>query len=363
MMCIICMNAHGRGKMSLYAPAIDGISPEKIPYRTLYNGYRMPAIGLGTFGSDHVSALDVAVTVREALSIGYRYIDCAACYGNEPEVGDALKEALDEGLDRKELFILSKVWNDKHAPDDLIAACKKSISDLKVGYLDCYLIHWPFPNYHAPHCDVNSRNPDSRPYIHEEFMESWRAMEKLVDGGLVKSIGVSNVTIPKLKLILRDARIKPAVNEMELHPNMQQGELFRYCVDNGIQPIGYSPIGSPARPERDRVDTDISDLDMPEVAAVAKAHSCHPAIICLKWAFARGQVPIPFTTKRKNALSNLKAIMEDPLTPAEMDLLRSCERNNRLIKGQVFLWPGADSWLDLWDVDGTIPGWNGYRNK
>ncbi len=338
----------------------DGVDPRRVPYKTLSNGVKMPAIGLGTFGSDHVSAPDVAKVVGEALRLGYRYIDCAACYGNEPEIGAEFKKAMDEGLPREEMFILSKVWNDCHAPDRLVEACKRSIKDLQAGYLDCYLIHWPFPNYHAPHCDVNSRNPDSRPYIHDEFMVSWRAMESLVQQGLVKTIGVSNVTIPKLELILRDARIKPAVNEMELHPSMQQGALFQYCLDHGIQPIGYSPIGSPARPERDRTPEDICDIEMPEITAIAEAHGVHPAVICIKWAFQRGQVPIPFTTKAGNALSNLKAVLGSPLSAEELDVLASCERNCRLIKGQVFLWPGAGSWRDLWDTDGTIPGWRGY---
>jgi len=301
--------------------------------------------------------------VREALRIGYRYIDCAACYGNEREVGAAFIEAMDEGLDRGELFILSKLWNDMHAPEDVIKSCEKSIANLGLTYLDCYLVHWPVPNYHAPGCAGDARNPASRPYLHEEFMETWRAMEGLVEKGLTRHIGVSNVTIPKLKLILRDARVKPAVCEMELHPTFQQGELFQFCLDHGIQPVGYSPIGSPGRPERDRTPEDLVDTDMPQVRKIAEAHGLHPAEVCLKWAVQRGQTPIPFTTKQKNALSNIRAILFDPLTPAEMDWMRSCERNCRLIKGQVFLWEGAGDWLDLWDVDGTIPGWNGYAKR
>lgn len=341
----------------------NAIPAEKIPTMTLSNGVTMPAIGLGTFGSDHADADLVSGVVAEALRMGYRYIDCAACYGNEPEIGRVLKQAMDEGLPREDLFILSKLWNDKHDPAEAVAACKKSIADLQVGYLDVYLVHWPFPNYHAPGCDGDARNPDSRPYIHEEFMALWHALEELVDQGLIRTLGVSNVTIPKLSMILRDARIKPAVNEMELHPCFQQGELFQYCVDHGVQPIGYSPIGSPARPERDKTPDDLVDMEQPVVREIAEAHGIHPALVCLKWAHQRGQIPIPFTTKAKNALSNLQSITEDPLTPVEMEKMREVERNCRLIKGQVFLWLGADSWLDLWDVDGTIPGWNGYENK
>ncbi|MCQ2437860.1 MAG: aldo/keto reductase [Clostridia bacterium] len=349
--------------MSTFQMMPEAVDPKKVPQLKLNNGLTMPAIGLGTFGSDHVAADDVATVVGQALRLGYRYIDCAACYGNEPEVGRELRRAMDEGLPRSEMFILSKVWNDMHTPEKLIAACKKSIADLGVEYLDGYLIHWPFPNYHAPHCDVDARNPESRPYIHEEFMACWRAMEQLVDEGLVKSIGTSNVTIPKMKLILRDCRIRPAFNEMELHPAMQQGELFQYCLDEGIQPIGFCPLGSPDRPARDCTPDDVADMKMPVIMDIAKAHNCHPAEVCLKWAAQRGQVPIPFTTKARNALSNLKAVTEDPLTAVEMEAIRSCERNCRLVKGQVFLWPGATDWTDLWDIDGTIPGWNGYENK
>lgn len=192
-------------------------------------------------------------------------------------------------------------------------------------------------------------------------MEAWHAMEQLVDDGLVRNLGVSNVTIPKLRLILRDARIKPALNEMELHPSFQQGELFQFTLDNSIQPIGYCPIGSPSRPDRDRTVDDISDLDMPELRNIAQTHNVHPALICLKWAVQRGQIPIPFSVKPEQYIANLRSVTEDPLTIEEMHILRGLDRNDRKIKGQVFLWPGAKSWLDLWDVDGTIPSWNGYQ--
>lgn len=349
--------------MKTFQPAPDAVDQALIPRKTLYTGAKMPGIGLGTFGSDHADAALVANTVREALRVGYRYIDCAACYGNEPEVGEVLGEALKEGLPRSELFILSKLWNDKHEPGAAVAACKKSIEDLQVGYLDMYLVHWPFPNYHEPGCSGDARHPNSRPYIHEEFMTTWRTLEKLVDQGQVKALGVSNVTVPKLSLILRDARIKPAVNEMEMHPTFQQGRLFQFCLDHGIQPIGYCPLGSPARPDRDKAEGDLVDMDQEAVQAIARAHGIHPALVCLKWAAQRGQVPIPFTTKRRNALANLRALTEDKLTALEMEQMKGAERNCRLIKGQVFLWEGADTWQDLWDVDGTIPGWHGYENK
>jgi diketogulonate reductase-like aldo/keto reductase len=179
-------------------------------------------------------------------------------------------------------------------------------------------------------------------------------MEELVDIGLVRHIGTSNMTIPKLKLLLRDARIKPAANEMELHPHFQQPELFDYLCENGIVPIGYSPIGSPNRPDRDRTPADTSPIEDPVIRAIAARHRVHPAVVCIKWAIQRGQIPIPFSTKRQNCLANLRAVISEELTPDEMEAIKKADRNYRLIKGQVFLWKDNQSWEDLWDMQGEI---------
>jgi len=333
---------------------------DTVPTRRLASGAVMPAIGVGTFGSDHYGPDEVAAAVCGAIRAGYRLIDCASVYGNEAQVGVVLQDAIAGGVPRDELFVMSKVWNDAHDPEAAVASVRRSLSDLRLDVLDAVFVHWPFPNHHAPFADAADRDPDARPYIHEEYMALWHALEGLVDEGVVRHLGTSNVTIPKLTAILADARIAPALNEMELHPCFQQPELFRFCLDHGIQPVGYSPLGSPSRPERDRVLSDVSDMEHPVVVSIARAHGVHPAAICLKWAVQRGQIPIPFSVKESQLIANLRSVVEDPLTPAELEELRSAEQNNRLIKGQVFLWPGAGSWLDLWDVDGTIPSWNGY---
>ena len=164
------------------------------------------------------------------------------------------------------------------------------------------------------------------------------------------------MTVPKLKAVLPLCKIKPAALEMELHPGFQQPELFDYAVSQGIQPIGYCPIGSPSRPERDRTAEDVADTQMPEIVEIAEKHNIHPALVCLKWAAQRGQIPIPFSVKEPQFVSNLKCITEDPLTEEEMETIRKADKNCRLIKGQVFLWPGAKGWEDLWDLDGEITG-------
>ncbi len=241
-----------------------------------------------------------------------------------------------------------------HGPGDVLLSCARTLKDLQLDYLDLYLIHWPFPNFHPPGCAVDSRSPDAKPYIHADFMRTWRQMERMVRMGLVRHIGTSNVTIPKLKLILRDVEIKPACNEMELHPHFQQSELFKYVVENGITPIGYSPLGSPNRPERDRTPEDTSDLDDSVVAGIARRLGIHPAAACLKWGVQRGNVVIPFSTKRRNILDNLRCVTGKPLSAGDMKALSGIDRNCRLIKGQVFLWKEGQSWEDLWDVNGEI---------
>jgi alcohol dehydrogenase (NADP+) len=330
------------------------VNPALVPKRRLYSGALMPAIGLGTFGSDSISADVVADAVRGAAAVGYRHFDCASVYGNETAIGRSLAEIIVGGLRREEIWVTSKLWNDKHAEDDVIASCRQSLADLRLDYLDLYLIHWPFPNFHPPGCDVTSRSADAKPYIHANFMRTWRKMEELVNLGLVRHIGTSNTTIPKLRLLLRDARIKPAVNEMELHPHFQQPGLFRFVVENGIQAIGYSPIGSPGRPERDRTLEDTSPTEDPVIVKIAQNHGVHPAVVCIKWAVQRGQTPIPFSVNPRNYLANLRGVASDPLSSEEMKQIANIDRNCRLIKGQVFLWKEGQTWQDLWDTHGEI---------
>jgi alcohol dehydrogenase (NADP+) len=336
--------------------ASDGVDPKSVPQRTLYTGAKIPAIGLGTFGSDRFSGEQIAEAVKGAISVGYRHIDCAAVYGNEQLIGQSLKAVMDAGLAREDLWITSKVWNDMHGDGDVLLACAKSLKDLKVDYLDLYLVHWPFPNYHAPGVSVDSRDPHAVPYIHENFMKTWRQMERLVEAGLVRHIGTSNMTIPKMTLLLRDANIKPACNEMEQHPHFQQTEFFNFVRDNGIVPIGFCPIGSPTRPDRDKTEADTVDIEDPVIVKAAQRLNVHPAVICVKWAVQRGQVPIPFSIYRTEYLSNLQCTVQDPLTEEEMQAISKIDKNCRLIKGQVFLWESATGWEDLWDLDGTIAG-------
>ncbi len=338
----------------MFKIAKDAIQQEKLPKIT-HKGIEIPGIGFGTFGSDHANAKTVANAVKQAISLGFRHIDCAEVYGNEHEIGEVIQEILASGLiKRKELWITSKVWNNHHHA--VVEACKRTLKNLQIEYLDLYLVHWPFPNHHEPGVDVHARSTDSKPFLIRDFMNTWRQMESLVEMGLVNQIGVSNMTVPKLEEMLRhqDFKIKPFCNQMELHPHFQQIDLFAFLKYHDILPIGYSPLGSPNRPERDKTIDDTVDLMDPALLQIAKRHNLHPAQVALKWAVQNGHIPIPFSTNRNHIRSNLECLTGAPLSNQDMLEIKKMDKNCRLIKGQVFLWKEGQCWEDLWDLDGKI---------
>lgn len=339
---------------------MDILRNANLPEVTSKDGKSLPIIGMGTFGNDKYKSSEVAAAVLGAIRAGYRFFDGAAAYGNEEEIGRVYQQAFAQGLvKREELFILSKLWNDMHGPGKVIAALKKTLKDLQLDYLDAYLVHWPFPNYHAPGAGIDDRHPDARPFFIDEFMATWTQMEALVDAGLVRYIGVSNMTIPKLREVLPLCRRRPVFNEVEMHPAFQQSELFRYCQEQGVIPLAYSPLGSAERPARDTEVTDTEVFKMPELVEIAKRHSVHPALVCLKWATQRGHIPVPFSVKENKYTDNYKAVYSDPLSEEEMRIIEKADKGDRLIKAKVFLWPGAKDWRNIWDLEGVIDrtGW------
>ena len=323
------------------------VDPNLVPSTTFTNGDVMPAVGLGTFGSDKYDANTVARAVIEGYELGYRHFDCAEVYANEHEIGGSFASLFRHGARREDLWITSKVWNNHH--DDAVSACENSLRCLGLDYLGLYLIHWPFANHHEQGVAVDSRDPHAKPYDHDGYMRTWAQLESLVARGLVRHIGTSNMTVSKLSRVLLDASIKPSANEMEIHPHFQQPELFDFCVSHNIVPIGYSPIGSPSRPERDRTADDTVDIEDPVIVAIANRLGVHPAVVCIKWQIQRGSVPIPFSVKRNQMLATLVGVVGEPLTQHNMTAISEIDKGCRLIKGQVFLWPEANDWQDLWD--------------
>ena len=329
------------------------VDPAAIPQRTLYTGAIMPAIGLGTFGSDHVSAAEIAEVVKGAAAAGYRHFDCASVYGNEAEIGASFEEILRGGIKREDLWITSKLWNDKHGEDDVIASCRQSLSDLRLDYLDLYLVHWPFPNFHPPrlrrYLALSRRQALHPRKLHEDLAQDGRT------GGHGPGAAHRHLEHDHPQTEARSAR-RPHQARGERNGTAPAfpaaGACSNSCVENGMQPVGYCPIGSPGRPERDRTPDDTAPTEDPVIVRIAERHGIHPAVVCIKWAVQRGQTPIPFSVHHYRA--NLEGVVGDPLTGEEMRSIAAIDRNCRLIKGQVFLWKEGQTWEDLWDVNGEI---------
>jgi len=289
---------------------------------TLNNGMKMPILGLGTWKS---KSGEVERAVEHAIKSGYRHIDCAACYGNEVEVGAGIKAG---GVARSELFITSKLWNNKHHPEDVEAACKMSLADLGLDYLDLYLVHWPvaFERGDVPfpkNEDGTVRYDTTIPPI-----ETWLAMEKLLAKGLVKSIGVSNFNSEQIADVLAKGSIVPVTNQVECHPYLNQAKLFNLCKDKGITLTAYSPLGSPDRPWAK--PDDVKLLDDPKIVAMAAKYGKSPAQIIIRWQVQRGVIVIPKSVTPARIVEN-SSVFDFKLTDAEMQEVDGYDCNGRLI--------------------------------
>ena len=344
--------------------AIKGIDPKSVQQLRLASGKLMPAAAFGTFHSDWAQAYMKDATV-EAIRLGWRHIDTARAYENEDQVGMAIREAIKKGYitSANDLFITGKLWNGHMAPKDVAPAFESTLKALGVDKIDMYLNHWPWPNVHTPGCTGNHRNPDAVPYIHEAFLDTWGEILKLKKAGKIVDVGTSNHTEATMKLLLRDVSKadRPVANQMEMHPLCQQTDLRRYFESEGIACTGYMSLGSPNRPGRDRFKEHRADMMDPVIQAIAKELGVAPARVCLSWAAQREKKSggyVAMATRSDWMLDNLKAAAEDLLSSDQMLRISGdntpahpgIDANNRLIWGQVFLWPEADGdWRVLWN--------------
>ena len=241
-----------------------------------------PMVGLGTWQAPKGQVRDA---VKAALETGYVHLDCAAAYANEDEVGEALEDAFARGVaTRTDLFVTSKLWNDRRRPEDVRAGLLQTLKDLRLEYLDLYLIHWPV---------CWRRGTLMQDDADASILECWRELERCVDEGLIRSIGVSNFSRPKLEELIRDARVKPAVNQIESHPLLPNTELVRWCQSNDIAVTAYSPLA-----QGGAVLTDST------VTSIADKHGVTPAQVLLRWNVERGVVVIPKSVTPKRIAQN-----------------------------------------------------------
>ena len=342
--------------MSLLNQKIEPIDPSTVTQLRLPDGTLMPQAAMGTFHSDNPDIAEVVdEIVVEAIRLGYRHIDCATAYQNEEVVGRGIKKAVESGLAKREdLFVLSKLWNKHMNAEDVIPACEDSLRMLGLDYLDMYVVHWPWPNFHVPGASGDAVNDHAVPYIHEDFMKVWEKMTELKKSGKVKNIGTSNQTQKTMDLLLRDTvdSNKPVYNQMELHPLFQQQQLVRYFIDNNIVPSGYMSLGSPRRPGRDRFPEHQADMEHPVIQSIAQETNMTPAQVCLAWAHQREDKKVGYVSMAERSewiKSNLLMATKDALNTEQFAAIDGdgtennpgINTNNRLIWGQVFFWPEA----------------------
>ncbi|MEM8639079.1 MAG: aldo/keto reductase [Cyanobacteria bacterium P01_G01_bin.54] len=309
------------------------------------NGDTLPMLGLGTWKSAPGEVYDA---VKTALDLGYRHIDCAFIYRNEAEIGQALSETLAAGkVKREELWITSKLWNDCHAAGDVASGLKTTLSDLKLDYLDLYLIHWPVAlkkGIFLPESPSDLLSLETVP-----LAETWGAMEELVAQGLCRHIGVSNFSIKKLAGLSETAQIKPEMNQIELHPYLQQTAMLDFCQANGIPLTAYSPLGSRDRPAGLKAENEPLLLEDPAILAIAAQHQISPAQVLISWALHRDTIVIPKSVNPERMAQNLAAASV-VLTAEDMAAIAKLDRHRRYVDGSFWAQKGSAYTLaNLWD--------------
>ncbi|MEQ1826024.1 MAG: aldo/keto reductase [Pirellula sp.] len=301
----------------------------------------MPAVGLGFWKVEQADAANLAVA---AAKIGYRHFDCASDYGNEANVGQGIASLLDQRIcSRDELWVTSKLWNTNHRPEHVKPAVQRSLKDLRLEYLDVYLIHFPIALQYVPmevrypagwFADPNAQSPrmipDSVP-----IRETWQAMEDLVDAGLVRSVGVSNFGTSLIRDLLSQCRIRPSVLQVESHPYLVQAKLLRYCQQESIAFTAFSPLGAPSYVPIGMATESESVLRHSVVQQIACHHQRTPAQVVLRWGVQRGTAIIPKTSKLERLKENLD-LASFELSPEEMERIQSLDRNQRFNDPGVF---------------------------
>lgn len=269
------------------------------PTVTLNNGKQFPIVGLGTWNSPPG---EVARAVKDAIDAGYRHIDGAHVYENEHEVGEGVNAKIAEGvIKREDVFVTSKLWCTFHDPKEVRGALEHTLKQLNLAYLDLYLMHWPIGYVKSTELFPKNEAGEIQ-HSHFDLLDTWRAMEELVDAGLTKSIGVSNFNVKQIDYITKNARIQPVTNQIECHPYLLNKEISDFCKTKNVVITAYSPLGSPGRPWATPDDRVL--LKEPKLLEIAQRHNKSPAQILVRYQIQRGHVVIPKSVTKDRIVNN-----------------------------------------------------------
>lgn len=296
-----------------------------VPSYKLSSGHDMPVLGMGVWRADPEQ---LKALIREAILIGYRHFDCAADYGNEKDVGEAISGAISEGLvKREDLFITTKLWNSDHG--HVREACKDSLANLRIEYLDLYLVHFPIATRHTGVGTTSSAMGDDGVLdidVTISLESTWHDMEALVEAGLVRSIGISNYDVFLTRDCLAYSKIKPAVNQIETHPYFQRASLVKFCQKWNISVTAHTPLGGgAANVEWFKSQSPLSDAALQEIAG---KHKKTVAQVLLRWGVQRNTVVIPKSNRVERLKENFE-ILDFELSAADMDKIASLDQKAR----------------------------------
>jgi alcohol dehydrogenase (NADP+) len=316
-------------------------------YLQFSNKDKMPMLGLGTWKS---AKGEIYQTVRKAIEMGYRHFDCAFIYGNEPEIGQAISDAIsNKEVTRNELWITSKLWNNRHKKADVQPSIEITLASLKLDYLDLYLIHWPVALKNEVSYPQNGS--DMVDLKHIPLTETWQGMIALKDKQWAKHIGVSNFSIKKINQLIAATGVCPEALQLELHPFLQQNEVIDFANANNIVITGFCPLGSADRPANRITAGEPKLFDNKTILDIARDKGATPAQIMLAWAVNRGTSVIPKSVNAQRLKENLEAA-DIELSPSEMQKINDLDQHYRYIKGDFWCLEGSGYTLDnLWDED------------
>ena len=304
-------------------------------------------LGLGTWKS---AKGEIYQTVRKAIEIGYRHFDCALIYGNEHEIGQAISDAMgNKEVTRNELWITSKLWNNRHKKADIQSAIEITLDSLKLDYLDLYLIHWPVALVNEANYPQNGS--DMVDLKHIPLTETWQGMIALKDKQLTKHIGVSNFSIKKINQLIADTGVCPEALQLELHPFLQQNKIIDFANANNIVITGFCPLGSADRPANRITAGEPKLFENKTILDIARDKGTTPAQIMLAWAVNRGTSVIPKSVNAERLKENLEAA-DMGLWASEMQKINDLDQHYRYIKGDFWCLEGSGYTVEnLWDED------------